>query len=268
MIKPFLDAILGTSGAQALLKAVERNPSLETVLVPRTLVAWLNLAVRESFEGAVPGAPNSYVRLTKSESGYTGAVTVGDFVHTFDANTVLHVAAALSVSMGVRDAINDVGPEQLQRLGKSLDLLVRAKALSEVLGDDLQKATVWEHLARQKEITAKVELPGQAGQPGEPEPPTGPDPQKKAPAGQGSKKFQPKPAMQKRELKLRGQDLESRCRECGGQQFREQRFQGCLCLRSLAKSVCVRQESNELWLEFGSGLDQDEVQIVIDSVRG
>ncbi len=403
VIENFLTAILGTSGAQALLKAVARNPGLETVLVPRTLVSWLNLAVRESFEGTVPGASNSYVRLTKSETGYAGAVTVGDFVHTFEANTVLNVAAALSVSMGVRD-IPDTGidPEQLQRLGKSLDLLVKAKALSEALGDDLRKAIAmpaqnseslgsmyhtghlgfntpiasrqlpsgmyhhvyqspaqheviyhslsfdkdprapgvaqmhglkeegspfainmsqvhpdhkghsygkqlyaaalqhhgtmmsdsavsghaegaWQHLAAQPGVdvkfgtpgtaephvatmnVAKVELPGQAGQPGAPEAPTPPSPQKKLPAGQGQKKQQ---QMQKRELRLREQDLQSRCQECGGLQFTGHRFRGCLCLRSLAKSVCVRQEKDDLWLEFGSALDADEIQVVIDSVRG
>lgn len=138
MIKDFLIAVAGPSGAQALLKATERIPGLESVIVPRALVAWLNLVARTGFEGPIPGSPNSYCRLQKGEHGYTGAVTVGDFVHSFEDNTVLHTAASLAVSMGINSIPSDVGAEQLQRLGKSLDLLIKAKAISESM--ELRKA--------------------------------------------------------------------------------------------------------------------------------
>ena len=138
MIKDFLQAIAGTSGAQALMKAAERNPGLESVIVPRALVSWLNLVGAHGFEGQIPGSPNSYCRLHKNEHGYTGVVTVSDFVHSFEDNTVLHTAASLAVSMGVSGVPGDIGPEQLQRLGKSLDLLIKAKVIAE--GLELRKA--------------------------------------------------------------------------------------------------------------------------------
>lgn len=400
MISSFLEAILGTSGAQALQKAVQKNPGLETVLIPRTLVSWLNLVARDGFEGTVPGSPNSYCRLQKSETGYSGAVTIGDFVHSFDANTVLHVAAALSVSMGARELPTDVSPDQLQRLGKSLDLLVKAKAISEALGDDLRKAReipandshalgsnfrtghmkavtpvvshqlpggmfhhvlqssspgngdiiyhslsadknplvpgvaqihgiqeaghpyqvgmaqvhpehkghgygrqlyaaalqhhgsmmsdsavsgqadkAWQHLASHPGVSvkfgtpgtgephvatmAKVELPGQAGKPGEPQAPTGPAPQKKGSPNAG-KRFQP---VLKREFKLKDKDLQARCEVCGAHLFSGNRFTSCLCLKSLAKSTCLRQTPGGNYLEFGSGVEDDVIETVLGMIR-
>jgi GNAT superfamily N-acetyltransferase len=123
----FLVATLGEDGAQALAKAAERWPPLAAVLVPRAIMAWLTVV--DDFEGQLPGVDNTYLSFTKAEEAYTGTIAVGDTSYGFEAATPAHLAASIGISMGL-DA-DDLDPAlrdlDLQRLGKSIDLLVKAR---------------------------------------------------------------------------------------------------------------------------------------------
>lgn len=129
----FLVAVLGTDGAKALRKAAERSHELGHALVPRTILAWLGIAAREDYEGDLPGVRNSYITFRKSESGYTGSISFTDEdMHEFQGASLEYLAAAVAVYLGA-DA-DRVGPGlrdlDLARLGKSIDLLVKARAVT------------------------------------------------------------------------------------------------------------------------------------------
>lgn len=133
----FLRALLGEDGAQALAKAAERSPALAPVLIPRVILSWLALLDRDgAYERDLPGVENSYFSMQKTDSGYTGVIAVGDASWGFEAASALHLAASIGVALGVDT--EDLDPAlrnlDLQRLGKSVDLLVKARAAAEQLG--------------------------------------------------------------------------------------------------------------------------------------
>lgn len=131
----FLKAVLGDDGAHALLRATERSTALENALVPRTILAWIGLAARTQYEGSLPGIENSYVAFKKSEDGFSGQISIGDEVYDFKDKSVYHLAASVAVSMGVdHERVSDsVKSRDLKNLGKSIDLLVKARVLTEDL---------------------------------------------------------------------------------------------------------------------------------------
>lgn len=138
----FLVGILGVEGATALRRAGERSEEVENVLVPRSILAWLNSV--ESHEGEIPGIENTYVSFQKSEKKYSGSISLGEEVYEFQDVDTCHVASAVAVAIGVDGDRQHPNLKDLDlvRLGKSVDLLVRAHALSEQLSknDDLAKA--------------------------------------------------------------------------------------------------------------------------------
>lgn len=134
----FLAAVLGDDGARALRKASERHDALGNAVVPRAILSWIGHAARTQYEGSVPGVDNSYISFRKTEDGFSGEIALGEVLYDFEDASLFHVAAAVGVSMGleqerVEPSLRDL---ELQRLGKSIDLLVRARA---VTNDLLQK---------------------------------------------------------------------------------------------------------------------------------
>ncbi len=265
----FLQIVLGQDGAKALAKATERAPILSSVLVPRTIVSWLETAVRLQYEGEIPGLDNSYISLHKTEANtFTGALTVDENVHSFNGADLVHVAAAISVSLGISGQGVDpqLKGQDLSRLGKSIDLLVKARVVSEALRDqELAKATVFDHLPK-KEECAKVELPGKNAAPRGPEAPTPPEGQAKQPANTA------KPTFGKKEIKISKSESERRCFECGGQQFSGDKLVGCLCFRGLLKASKVQTVAGtdgSFTVKFvGYDWDADTMQALISVFKG
>ena len=126
----FLVSIVGSEGASALKKACDRSPAIESILVPRAVVAWLGLV--SEFEGDLPGVPGVHVALQKSDETYSGSVTIGSTPYVLDKASVLHAGSAISVALGLdADQFDpDVRDLDLVRLGKSIDLLVKAHCAS------------------------------------------------------------------------------------------------------------------------------------------
>lgn len=142
----FLRAVLGGDGATALLKSVEKAPELACVLVPRAVVAWLEVLGPDDIDSALPGVEGS-LAVVKSEAGYSGSLVFGADSVEFKNATPLRIAATLSLALGSTPGI----PEQLRdidlrNLGKSLDTLVKARAAIEEL--KLRKASRGEAIIR------------------------------------------------------------------------------------------------------------------------
>ncbi len=375
---------------------MERNPGLESIVLPRTVIAWLT-AVSDGHCGSIPGVPNSLLSLSKSDSNYNGTAAIGDFVHSFDSNSLLHIAASISVSLGATNIQDSsINPEQIQKLGKSIDLLIKAKRIIDLkkarelpltasldIGNNYQtghlrsavpvashqlpnkmwhhvlqgehnpevmfhhlsfdqnpkSASVaqlhglkeegspfavnmaqvhpdhqgkgfgrqlyhaalqhhgtitsdsavsrsadkaWGHLAKQPGVTVKfgtpgtmephtatinpvmkVELPGDAGKANAPDAPTPPVNPKTHLGVANAKTNQ---ASFQKSFKLKPSDMQAKCNVCGDMIFRGEVFSGCLCLKSLAKSINITKNESGIYLKFND-LDEDAKAFVLQTLR-
>ena len=116
----FLEATLGADGYQALSKAAERLPELQSVFVPRTVIAWLSCAARLGFEGQVPGTEAT---ITKGELLVDG--------YTYETQDLMKASAALTMHLMDEVSIpEELDPKQIARLAKSVDALTKARFIS------------------------------------------------------------------------------------------------------------------------------------------
>jgi hypothetical protein len=257
MTNNFLKTVLGEDGAEALHKANQRVPTLGTVLVPRTIVSWLSTAVRIRYEGEIPGIDNSYIALEKSEEGFTGAMTIGDVVHSFSNSDLLYVAASIGVALGIDD--QPLHPmlksTDLSKIGTSIDLLVKAKVVAQAIAEESSEES--------EEEIDKTETPGPAAAARGPKEPEAP----KAPQVVAPSTNKMKPPVQKKELVVKKSEAQHDCRECGLQQFRADRFAGCMCVRALAKSVKTQVIGDTYRLQV-QGLSAEDLQTLMLTLRG
>lgn len=258
----FLKQVLGEDGQKALEKAERRVPTIGAVLVPRAIISWLTTAVRVNYEGGVPGLDNSYLALHKTSQGFSGHLAVDDSgIHAFGGATdIMTVAACIAVALGVETVRLDPGLKgtDISKLGKSIDLLVKARVLTTTIGDDLAKSFASPVFS----VLKNQELPGKAAAPKEPEEAQGPEiPMAVAPSTNSKKKLQ-----KTKELVVKKSDAERACAECGLTQFRRDRFVGCMCFRALAKSVDTKPhaEGYKLTLSW----DEDAIEAFMQVLKG
>jgi hypothetical protein len=95
------------------------------MIVPRTILAMLEAT--PAYAGTVPGFDECSLSYSKSEKGFTGNVTLGEDFYKFEAANIFHVAGAISTAMGLDTLMFTSGRNtELQRLGKSIDLMAKA----------------------------------------------------------------------------------------------------------------------------------------------
>ncbi len=262
----FLKAVLGDDGASALNKASARAPELEQALVPRAILAWLSMAGRSDFEGAVPGVDNTYLAFTKSEDRYSGSVAVDAEVYSFERASLYHLGACVAVALGadadrLSPSLRDL---DIQRLGMNIDTLVKAR----VAVQELRRMA--------KAAMPGAEAPGPAHAATAPLGPiaaTPPDPTQDAKGP--PKKLKPQlpkavisvpGAAKPPPLKVTKSQAETVCQYCDSPQFKGDKFRGCLCLRDLEKSVTVVVLDDGYQLTFKPDLDQDSILTLIESL--
>jgi hypothetical protein len=231
----FLEAALGKDGATAMRRAATKDPRLLNYLIPRTLLGWT--LGKTEFEGALPGA-ELYVSFKKSANGYSGSIGVGQHpVTPFVAKDEFELVAELVTGLGF-DVQKFVGTDQqLVRLGKSVDALLKAREALQTLAK------------------GGVDLPGTSAKPRAPK---GPE-EALAPTKQPKTSAKPKlPRLPV--LKVELKELSKSCKTCGGALFKAQKFTGCLCWRDLAKHATTTVYSDGAVVEFGRGADKSTVQ--------
>jgi hypothetical protein len=147
--RKFMAAALGTDGAQALRKAAEREPQLDQILIPRAIVGWLSFTAAHEYEGPIPGIENSYVQFQKSDSGFSGSITLNEGVYSFEQASIYHLAASIAMALGVETGTldADVRDTVLVKLGKSIDTLAKAQVLMQELKSPkvLSPQTITQH---------------------------------------------------------------------------------------------------------------------------
>ena len=134
----FLTEALGPEGSAALAKAVKKSESLAAVLMPRAILGWAMSAARYGYQGPLPGQADTFIELKKSETApglYVGALTVGQDTVTFTDSTLYRVAAHLALALDAEPGPvgKNLKAVDLTRLGKSIDVLSKARMLTKAL---------------------------------------------------------------------------------------------------------------------------------------
>lgn len=323
----FLRAVLGEEGATAIRKAVSTSPTFEHAVLPRTILGWLELADSFDYEGEIPGCADTYLAFSKSEGGFSGIVRLNNLDYQFEDASVVHVAASVAVSLGADPEQVAAGVRDLDiaRLGKSIDLLIKARVAAEELAKAANKGAASKeskgkhaeprepieqapHTAEQPALNEKrpsrpasarkmaaltgtvasvkptsVKMtaphvatpPSATGKiPAPPKPATDvpevegvkasaiktPEPTKAAPAGD-------KAAKSSTPTRVTKSQSEHRCPTCNLQQFRDDRFAGCLCFRALAKAVSATPEDGGYVLRFGPAWDREAIITLLEIFR-
>jgi len=292
-IDHFLQSALGTEAFRALHKATDRSCALQSVVGTRAIFGWLSLCSRYGFDGALPGLSGSYFYLRKNhDSTFTGQINLHKTHYEFDAVTLPHVAAGLSVALGVDQAPDsDLKDSALAALGQNLDLLLKAQVIKDTNlpnndacpkcgGNNIKLAMIGEPVNVcqdcDKKWAVEDELDknqGQATAPGAPasfNPPigavgTGSNEGFTAPKGSQSKRSKKKTVVAKLSLA----ESTSKCTVCGSPQMRGDNFTGCYCLRSLAKGAeVVGVDEQGYSVSFDPDIwSQDDVSLMLDIVR-
>lgn len=272
----FLTEVLGTEGARALQRTAQKEPSLGSVLIPRAALAWIH--GREGFEGRVPGVANSYLKFNKSEAGYAGIVTLPDVNYEFAGATAEHVAAALAVAVGAGTS-KDRGVRDLtlMRLGKSIDVLVKAQA-------EVKKLTIVEESSEESEESpdmqkAGTERPGQTHRPTPQAGAIGPQAPISTQPGSGTKssasaaaspgakpKGLPKPSKAGK-MGVTKSEMYRPCPDCGSRHFNGTQFKGCMCVREFAKYVKSTAYGDGVVLEFMPSFDRNAMLILRKALK-
>ena len=353
----FLKHVLGEDGQKAFEKADKRSGGIGVVLGPRAIIGWLSAAIKANFEGEIPGLHNSYISLQKHEANsFSGVLTIGEQVHSFNEADILHVAANIAVALGIEDLEipQHLKNSDISKLGKSIDMLVKARVIAKALSQDLQKnlqpptaqapaptlhntvegffqqlkatpghqrgSLIQAHLnhppfqaalaihpqqtsirgtllnfldskanagmAGPKKISvggasASIpaqpvkkaamtggEQPGPAAKPHGAIPPTSPlSPKATAPTSPPTLKSAT--SMTKKELLVKKADSERVCQECESLLFKNDKFTGCLCFKTLAKSVKTTVTPNGYSLSFNkSQWDSDTFRALVQTLMG
>jgi hypothetical protein len=261
----FLKAILGDDTAEALAKAIVRYPELEAVVLPRAALSWVRLA-SSGYNGVIPGVEGTELALSKSEKGVSGKICAHNQTFSFENQSIYYVTAATVCALGLDKHVEVPTSARISDLGKSLDLMVRARVAAEL---------------------SKVEKPGGAQAPTAPTPPqpptavqapapkptkigAGPDIGDAAPKTMVPKKTTKKPGLnamlpapKKKGIRILRRHLDTVCGTCGTRQFSGEKFVGCTCFGELAKSVRVIKVADKYELQFGAGWDFDSLKLLV-----
>lgn len=130
MSSPLLAALVGPEGAAALAAAAARLPGIDAAMTPRALYSWIGIAATTGYDGEVPGS-GGHLSLAKSEAGgFNGRIDFANVEYDFADSSLLHVSAVIASLAGLTKSA-DISDDHLYRLGRTVDLLVRAHTATE-----------------------------------------------------------------------------------------------------------------------------------------
>jgi hypothetical protein len=277
----FLKAVVGDQGAAALIKAAARSVSIENVLVPRAIMAWLGVIGRFDYEGEIPGVDDTYLDFAKNEDGlYDGSIAVGDGVFPFENANGFQLAASIAVALGSDQPLDEVRDSELARLGKSIDIMAKAKMVTD-LEIELAKARPGPPNPQKPQGPPTAATPQMKQPKMQVKPPKTPKGAPKNPIAPKAKVSLPKPpnpakmtpgAQQNRAFKsekqfaLNDANLLAACPECGLKLIKNEKFVGCMCLRDLAKNVALTKYEGRHYISFRTELDADAVSVVLETL--
>ena len=267
----FLQAIAGQDGAKALVKAASPSADLEWAVLPRVLLAWLEVVSHGEFHDNLPGVNDTNLFLKKSENGFDGHIDIDHQVYKFQDVSLFHVAGSIAVSLGFSPDSPELKSPKLAVLGKSIDLLVKSRTLNRIAqaqkvklpGIDKAENKAKDGLQPDGQnaplIAPATQVP-QVGAQGNPS-----NEQMKNGAAASSVNLPgTKP---NKGLKVLKSQANTPCSTCGEQQFKDDTFIGCLCLKSLAKNTKTVVISTGYNIFFDSHWDIDAILTLAENLK-
>ena len=214
--------ILGSKGVAALSSLLE-NEDLASFIIPKAVVSFLH----KSDYGEL--LLEDFSALKKTGYGYSGAIKIGEIDYSFEHVTPEQVAAIVSVKL--EKTLSPMIKElDLAKLSKTIDLLVKSQAKVPKIEPPEDKELVAKPMAPTKPVL--------------PIPP--------------NTTVQKAPPV-KKSLVIPEKESKNKCRICGKEQFKDKKFEGCVCVRTLAKSIETKVIGKGYKLTFDSSLGDDEV---------
>jgi hypothetical protein len=70
----------------------------------------------------------------------------------------------------------------------------------------------------------------------------------------------------KKSVQIAKSRQDKECPACGGKQFKNGAFKGCVCFRDLSKSVEVQDSGDNLVLSFGNSWDSDAIATLLEAL--
>lgn len=265
----FMHEVLGEDAATALAKAGERSEALASIVGPRTVVGWVNLAARWDYDGSVPGQEGSFLQFQKTEHGLTGAVAMGDQQLDFQNAQPEHLAAMLCVGLGCPPDLaksEDATQLALARLGETIDLMVKARVATLLKAEAPRCKSCNKFYGAQHEKCPrcgdmdKAELPGKAAGAIAPDAPEGQQaPQAKAPRRMATKA--------PTQVSMTKSMSERKCSVCESAQFTKSgELKGCFCLRDLARFARSEPQGDGYLVTFGPEWKKSQIRLFLDIV--
>jgi hypothetical protein len=259
----FIKIILGDEASNVLDRVVDRVPEFASVIVPRALIGWLNIMGKYGYEGEIPGQPNSYFSLVKNEDNlFTGAITIDNELYNFENAELLHVAASFGVALGIESAsVSDqLKKRDLSDLGKNLDLLIKSNIVNNFKNSRVKiskygdftvepqedKFTV-KHTPTNKVIFDGVEDLEKAEQIADW-------------CYQKDELVKPTNSVK---IKISKAESLRSCEICGESQIYNDKFVGCVCYKSLSKSIKLKKNQGSYLVSFSKDLDAEAISALI-----
>lgn len=209
-MKDFLENALGKSGSIALAKSAELAGIDCSVVFARTILAWVDLKGRFTYDQTLPGTDVS-LKLSKSESGFNGQIGTIEFKN----DTLEHVGAYVAVALKQEPFVIEHN-KFLAPWSQNVDTLVKAHFLRSTLKKNIPK----EDEPKISDISPLVNQP-------EPIP-------KKEPVLAKPQPFVLKPI-----------HFTKKCFNCGEYLFHNRKWVGCVCLGSADVAKVVEQDGAE-----------------------
>ena len=221
-IETFIKSVLGETGLSVVDNLIKKYPQLESYIIPRTIISWLR--TNDEFKN-LDNTP--FVVLNKSENEYSGCVVLKSENFDFKKVSEQYIAAIVTTECGFDLCKTKIKNIDLARLGKTIDLLSKA-----------QNEVNFEHNQRAKNL--------QFDEPILPE---------QTPKIKEKKTFRI-PRINK-QIKLNKNELDNICFICKEKLISHGNFLGCTCFKPMAKSICLIQKNNDLFLDLDKSLSDD-----------
>lgn len=297
----FFGHILGEAGAKALNNTAE---ILRPIVVPRTIMSWVIMMGDLGYDGPVPGTPDSYISLHKSESGYRGAIKVEDELITFENAALAHVSATLGVSLGVElPEIDDkLKTKDLGALGKSIDLLVKSEFVRKVQEKKLDKSNNDHKGATPPKPPEKPKVDNPASHDNTPgthgghQKPQQQSPQERPPKlPPGAKSLPTEPPIERgqkgkgkvkeakkmysrnnvpdetplepQKIKINKAEMDKVCAKCGDSRFEKGEFKSCACIPELSKSISTEKSPDGVLLVLNRQVSMETLEALVSLLK-
>lgn len=298
-INQFLTEVLGLKGVEQLSKSLGEGQFLANAVF-----SWLKLQ-KTDYNEFLPGNMDTKVQFKKFDDVYTGQIwresdrTLVKFQNESD----VYLVSLICHLLGSQEPV-----VLTEKLGDSTDLLVKAEVLQkawhnrpfyvkELLGGGKPMAAKYKKVSN-KESKAKPKkrsdfntAPTPKAQPtgGMPKPPKPkapevkpwPSAQKEATAKASKQLDQMASAVRPKlnksvtlpgsypKLNLMKSDVVSHCNTCGSQHFTGPKYTGCMCLKSLAKGVMVKDNGKTYTLSLDPYyFDLDAAKTLLEVLMG